>query len=181
MEALEHAFGADRVIMGDFAEITAGQNQFLRQFMTRSGLPQPPTVDYERDHNPSISARGLQIALGINPHLNTARERRVTRLFLQKHFSNQVEDRARPMPADLRRSVTDQMAAEYERLAARAAAALATPLEPPPLPAPPLPIVSKSAATATRRGKTSSTEPGGWSTGSVPVADRRTQGADVSR
>ena len=76
-------------------------------------------------------------------------------MFLQKHFSNQVEDRARPMPADLRQSVTDQMAAEYDRLAARAAAALATPLEVPPLPAPPLPDVSrKSAATATRRGKT---------------------------
>ena len=155
VEALEHAFGADRVIIGDFTEITAGQNQFLRQFMTRSGIPQPPTVDYERIENPSISGRGLQIALGINPHLNTARERRVTRLFLQKHFSNQVEDRARPMPEELRRSVTDQMAAEYERLAARAAAGLATPPEPPSVPTqPPKSASPKTAASAHRRGKT---------------------------
>ena len=154
VEALEHAFGADRVILGDFAEISGGQNQFLRQFMTRSGIPQPSTVDYERVHNPSISARGLQIARGINPHLHDARERRVTRLFLQKHFSNQLEDRARPMPADLRQSITDQMAAEYESLAARASTALATPPEPPPLPEQPLPEVSpRPAATATRRGR----------------------------
>jgi hypothetical protein len=154
VEALEHAFGADRVIIGDFTEIKAGQNQFLRQFMTRSGIPQPPTVEYERIENPSISARGLQIALGINPHLNTARERRVTRLFLQKHFSNQVEDRARPMPEELRRSVIDETAAEYEGLAARAAAGLATPPEPPPVPTSPPGVSPKAATTADRRGKT---------------------------
>ena len=79
-------------------------------------IPQPPAVEYERIENPSISARGLQIALGINPHLHNARERRVTRLFLQEHFSNQVEDRARPMPEELRQSVTDQTAAEYDEI-----------------------------------------------------------------
>ena len=127
VSALDQAFGADRVIMGDFAEIALGQNQFLRQFMTRAGLPQPPTVDYAAVRNRSISARGLEIALSINPHLRSASERRETRLFLQKHFSNQLEDRARPMPEDLRRSVQEQTAAEYEALAARAAAALDTP------------------------------------------------------
>ena len=151
VEALEHAFGADRVILGDFIETTAGQNQFLRLFMIRSGIPQPPTVDHQRIENPSISARGLDIALRINPHLHTDRERRVTRLFLQEHFSNQVEDRARPMPEGLRRSITGQMAAEYERLAGRAAASLATPLEPPPVPTPLPDVSSKSAVTANRR------------------------------
>ena len=105
--------------MGDFAEIALGQNQFLQQFMTRAGLPQPPTVDYEPVRNRSLSARGLEIALSINPHLSSASERKETRLFLQKHFSNQLEDRARPIPEDLRRSVQDQTAAEYEALAAR--------------------------------------------------------------
>ncbi len=127
VQALEHAFGADRVIMGDFAEITAGQNQFLSQFMTRSALPQPPTVDYPAIRNRSLSARGLEIALAINPHLSSASERRETRLFLQKYFSNQLEDRARPMPEDLRRSITDQTAAELEALIARAVADLDTP------------------------------------------------------
>jgi hypothetical protein len=127
VSALDDAFGADRVLLGDFAEITLGQNQFLQHFMTRAGLPQPPTVDYEPVRNRSLSARGLDIALSINPHLSSSSERRETRLFLQKHFSNQLEDRARPMPEDLRQSVQDQTAAEYEALAARAAAALGTP------------------------------------------------------
>jgi len=134
VEALEHAFGADRVIMGDFTEIKAGQNQFLRQFMTRTGIPRPPMVEYKPIRNPSISARGLQIALGVNPHLHDDEERKATRVFLQKHFSNQKEDRARPMPEDLRRSVTDETAAEYQGHAARAAASLAKPLESPRLP-----------------------------------------------
>ena len=127
VRALDDAFGAERVLMGDFAEIAAGQNEFLQQFMTRAGLPQPPTVDYEPVRNRSLSARGLEIALAINPYLTSDGERRETRLFLQKHFSNQLEDRARPMPEDLRRSVQDETAAEYEALASRAATALDTP------------------------------------------------------
>jgi len=127
VRALDDTFGADRVLVGDFGEIARGQNQFLQQFMTRAGLPQPPTVDYEAVRNRSLSARGLEIALSINPHLRSASERRETRLFLQKHFSNRLEDRARPMPADLRRSIQDQTAAELEALTARAAAGLDTP------------------------------------------------------
>jgi hypothetical protein len=127
VSALDDTFGADRVLMGDFAEIALGQNEFLQQFMTRAGLPQPPTVDYDPVRNRSLSARGLEIALSINPHLSSDSERRETRLFLQKHFSNRLEDRARPMPEDLRRSIQDETAAEYEALASRAAADLDTP------------------------------------------------------
>ena len=153
VEALEHAFGAERVILGDFAEIRAGQNQFLRQFMTRAGLPQPPTVEYETVRNASISARGLDIALAINPHLQDAKERRMTRVFLQQHFSNQVEERARPMPEELRRSITEDTAAEFEALAARAAADLATPRVPAPDPRPlPVDPPSPSVAGGRRRG-----------------------------
>jgi hypothetical protein len=134
VEALEGAFGADRVIVGDFAEMSAGQNQFLRQFMTRTGIPQPPSVKYRPIRNPSISARGLEIAFDINQYLHNDDERMLVRRFLQKHFSNQKEDRARPMPEELRRSITDGAAAEYERLAARAAADLASPPQPPLVP-----------------------------------------------
>lgn len=136
VQTLEDAFGAERVILGDFSEIKAGQNQFLRQFMTRAGLPQPPTVDYEKIRNASVSARGLEIALALNPHLHDANERRMTRVFLQQHFSNQQEERARPMPEELRRSITAETAAEFETLAARAAADLATPRVPAPDPVP---------------------------------------------
>jgi hypothetical protein len=127
VRALDDAFGADRVLVGDFSEIAMGQNQFLRQFMTRAGIPQPPTVDYEPIRNPSLSARGLEIALGINSHLKSDRERRASRLFLQKHFANHLEERARPMPEDQRRSMHEQTAEEFEALAARATASLDAP------------------------------------------------------
>lgn len=153
VQALDDAFGADRVHLGDFTEMRAGQNRFLELFMTRAGLPPPPTVEYETVRNPSISARGLDIARGINPHLRDARERRVTRLFLQKHFSNQVEDRARPMPEDLRRTVSEQAAAEFEALAARAAAALTSPLAPPPVRPLVEPRVTPPPANTPRRKK----------------------------
>lgn len=127
VEALEGAFGADRVILGDFHEIAAGQNEFLRWFMTRAGIPQPPDIDYAPVRNASISARGLEIAIGINRHLRSAKERQATRKFLQQYFSNRNDERARPIPEDMRRAITDQTAAEYEALAARAAASLASP------------------------------------------------------
>jgi hypothetical protein len=151
LKALDDAFGAERVLVGDFAEITAGQNQFLQQFMTRAGIPQPPTVVYEPVRNPSLSARGLEIALAINPHLSSAGERRASRMFLQKNFSNQVEDRARPMPEDLRRAVQDETAAEFEVLAARAAAGLQTP----PVISAAEPEPERSAAGRTRNRRTS--------------------------
>ena len=155
VEALEGAFGADRVMVGDFSEIAAGQNEFLRLFMTRTGIPQPPSVKYKPIHNPSISARGLQIALDINPYLHDDDERMLVRRFLQKHFSNQVEDRARPMPEELRRSITDQTAADFERLASRAAAGLVTPPEPAPVTkTTPRGVTSKPPVNATRRGRT---------------------------
>lgn len=125
--ALESAFGADRVILGDFTEIAEGQNQFLQRFMTRAGIPQPPVIDYAPVRNASISARGLEIALGINRHLRSSKERQATRKFLQQYFSNRKDDRARPMPDDVRRSIIVRTGAEYEALAARAAEALAAP------------------------------------------------------
>lgn len=134
VEALEDAFGADRVIVGDFTEMNAGQNRFLRQFMIRSGLPRPPIVEYTPIRNPSISARGVAIALDINQYLHDDDEQMLVRRFLQEHFSNQKEDRARPMPEELRRSITVETAAEFERLAARAAASLASPPKPPRVP-----------------------------------------------
>jgi hypothetical protein len=127
VEALEAPFGPEQVILGDFAEISAGQNEFLRRFMTRAGLPQPPVIDYAPVRNASISARGLEIALDINRHLRSSKERQATRKFLQQYFSNRKDARARPMPDELRRSLTEQTTAEYQALAARAAEAVTSP------------------------------------------------------
>lgn len=155
VQALDGTFGADRVHLGDFADMDEGNNAYLRTFMSRAGLPQPEAIDYATVRNPSVSARGLDIALGINPHLVDDAERRAVRLFLQKHFSNQVEERARPMPDDLRRAITEQTAEEFEALAARAATDLASPLSPHPgRPLPePEPVTKPSTAPPTRKRK----------------------------
>lgn len=117
VEDLREAFGSDRVVVGDFTEIAAGQDQFLQQFMSRTGIPQPQTVHYKPVRNPSFNARGLQIARDINHHLDDEDERMIMRKFLQKHFSNRRDGRAQPMPVELRRSIEEQTAAEYAMLA----------------------------------------------------------------
>lgn len=134
VEALDAAFGADRVILGDFADIAHGQNEFLRRFIARVGLPMPAEVRYAPVRNPSISDRGLRIALEINRHLRNTEERRVTRKFLQRHFSNRRGRRAAPMPDQVRQSLAEQAAAEERALAARAAAALDGPAPAAPAP-----------------------------------------------
>ena len=119
IEALDDAFGADRVIVGDFQEIAAGQNEFLRSFLVRCELPAPSMVNYRPIRNASISVRGLELALKINPYLENKDQRRAARDFLQAHFSNRTGERARPMPDDVRALLSAQNAPEYERLAAR--------------------------------------------------------------
>lgn len=120
VDVLDDTFGAERVVVGDFGTISAGQNEFLIHFMERCGLPVPNTVDYRPVRNASVSARGLEIALKINPHLENIDERRSTRKFLQDNFSNVTGERARPMPAPVRVDLDARTADEYARLSERA-------------------------------------------------------------
>jgi len=120
VDALDDAFGAGRVVIGDFSTISAGQNEFLAHFMERCGLPVPGSVDYRPLRNPSVSARGLEIALQINPFLENIEERRAARRFLQDNFSNVTGERARPMPAAVREDLDARTTDEYQRLSERA-------------------------------------------------------------
>ena len=120
VDALDDTFGAERVVIGDFSTISAGQNEFLAHFMQRCGLPLPGTLDYRPVRNASVSARGLEIALRINPFLQNIKERRATRKFLQENFSNVTGERARPMPASIREDLDARTAGEYRRLSERA-------------------------------------------------------------
>jgi len=116
---LQDAFGAQRVVVGDFTEISGGQDEFLRRFIVRTGMPVPSEVRYRPVRNASISARGLVIARQINRHLTSTQERKAARKFLQDNFSNRAGDRATPMPDDVRDALERQDAAEYAELSKR--------------------------------------------------------------
>jgi len=125
VEALDAVFGADRVFVGDFLDIAEGQENLLRGFMERAGLERPPAedLDYGPVRNASISVRGLELAMDINPLLRKDREEpHAVRTFLQKHWSNQQFDRAHPMPAELRSQVG---AGDHVELAHRSRAGVA--------------------------------------------------------
>ena len=125
--ALDEVFGEDRVVLGDFREIGEGQPEFLRRFLVRAGLPQPTEIAYTPVRNPSVSDRGLRMALAINPLLEAPSERKEARKFLQRHFNNRSGERARPMPDHLREQLRRADEPEYQRLAARAEASLVAP------------------------------------------------------
>lgn len=118
VDALQAAFGAERVVIADFGEISEGQNEFLARFFRRTGLPAPSELDYRPVRNASVSTVGLELALKINPYLETTKQRRAARDFLQQNFSNVSGERARPMTAAVRQELDDQTATEYDSLVA---------------------------------------------------------------
>lgn len=86
--ALTDAFGPARVAIADFSEIGAGQEQFLRTFISRVDRSLSPEIDYPVRRNPSIGDLGLDIALALNAHVKSQTERKAARVFLQKNYSN---------------------------------------------------------------------------------------------
>lgn len=146
--ALQSSFGHDRVVVADFSEISSGQNDFLAKFLQRSGLPLPREINYKPVRNASVSSVGLELALKINPHLETPEQRRAARVFLQQNFSNVHGDRAQPMPHDVRQELNDQTATEYESVCLSGATI-------PPAPAiePPKPPSKSSILRRARRGR----------------------------
>jgi hypothetical protein len=88
VDALHEAFGPADVEVVDFGLIAAGQDAFISHLLTRID----PRLDFRVSHdlvkNRSVSARGLEMALEVNPHLKTGAERRALRILLQTHFSN---------------------------------------------------------------------------------------------
>jgi hypothetical protein len=124
VDALERHFGVEAVVIGDFEEIRRGQDEFLRRFIERAGIPSPTRVSYAALRNPSVSRTGMEVALAVNPYLENRAQRRAMRDFLQTHFSNATGERARPMPDDLRIELGDRTADEYRRLVARTPASL---------------------------------------------------------
>lgn len=116
VEALVEHFGADRVEVVDFGLIREGQNAFIADFLSRVDPDLPVTPDYRPVRNPSISDKGLRLALAANPHLRSDWERKALRTFLQRHFSNRRYPRPVLLTPEQRREIRERYAGEYEEL-----------------------------------------------------------------
>ncbi len=114
---LGEAFGPGNVEVVDFRLMaTAGQEEFLRHLLTRIDPRLDFPVSYAAERNRSLSGRGLQMALALNPYLETGVERKAARTFLQENFSNVGEARPQLLSADQRADLAGRYAAEYEAL-----------------------------------------------------------------
>jgi hypothetical protein len=110
VEMLRSAFGDTNVEIIDFRLITRGQNDFLREFFRRVDPDIEIDIDYRPRRNPSVSEKGLALALAANPLLRNHRERKAMRTFLQARFSN----RAYPRPQLLTEAERERIEAFYE-------------------------------------------------------------------
>ncbi|WP_386685104.1 hypothetical protein [Loktanella sp. R86503] len=116
VDALKREFGADRVTVIDFELIRQGQMRFIQEFVSRTISPDITVdTDYDSVKNPSISARGLEIALRVNPLLEKG-EKGLMRKFLQANFSNQTEPRPVLMDDELRDNLIAKYQSEYREL-----------------------------------------------------------------
>lgn len=88
VDAMHRSFGKERVIVKDFLDIKQGQDEYLRRFFEAIDVDPGMSVSYAPVRNPSVSGKGMQMALAANPHLRTSGQRRAVRRFLQQHFSN---------------------------------------------------------------------------------------------
>lgn len=116
VDKLHEVFGREQVDVVDFRTIKRGQEAYIGEFFTRIDPRWTFDIEYGAMRNPSVSDKGLQMALAANPHLKSGGERKLMRKFLQKHFSNQRYPRPVLLSDDERQELRDRYAAEYEAL-----------------------------------------------------------------
>lgn len=116
VDSLVAQFGPARVEVVDFGLIREGQNAFIADFLRRVDPSLDITPDYRPVRNPSISGKGLKIALAANKHLRSDWERKAMRKFLQRHFSNRTYPRPTLLSPAQRRQIRERYAPEYEEL-----------------------------------------------------------------
>lgn len=116
VEHLRDVFGLANVTVGGFDEIQAGQEEFLRLFFKRvdRGIELDPS--YKARRNPSISAKGLEIALSANRYLRSGGDRQKMRKFLQANFSNVKYPRPTLFSEEQRADIGRRYDSEYDRL-----------------------------------------------------------------
>lgn len=121
VDSFVKTFGEDNVHIGDFRTIKEGQEKFLKRFVEALMPGVDGDYEYGSVHNVGLSARGLHIALRINPLLKrdkATRETRKVRNFLQENFSSLNE----PKPVLLSEEVREQLmrySGEYDQIIKR--------------------------------------------------------------
>ena len=116
IDALGAEFGQENVKIVDFSLIRKGQDTFISEFIKQNiSEDLIPDLDYAKVHNASISDRGLQLALRINPLLKRE-ETSSVRKFLQENFSNQTEPRPNLLSADMKAVLKDRYESDYNGL-----------------------------------------------------------------
>ena len=116
VEALRATFGPTQVEVIDFRTIRQGQDAYIADFFRRIAPRYTFDTTYQAMRNPSISDKGLRMALAANPHLESGEERRAMRKFLQKHFSNVRHPRPVLLTEGQKQELHDRYAAEYDML-----------------------------------------------------------------
>jgi hypothetical protein len=114
--ALRSTFGDDRVVVMDFREIRLGQDAFLARFFEAIGVDAGDGISYKPVRNPSVSEKGMRMALAVNPHLETPDQRVAVRKFLQRHFSNRKYPRPVLFDEEQRAQMSRRYDEEYEQL-----------------------------------------------------------------
>jgi hypothetical protein len=114
IETAREAFGQSAVHVIDFELLrNGGPEAYLAEFMAVADPGRPIAITAPEADNASLSARGLQIALAMNPLLIDKDERVATRKFLQQHFSNRSFPRPVLLTADQRADIEQRYSAEY--------------------------------------------------------------------
>jgi len=115
-DSIRKRFGKENVNIAPFEEIHSGQAAFLRNFFLRAQLDVKIDTNYKPMRNLSIGDKGLKIALAVNKFMITGKEKKLMRIFLQKHFSNR--DYPRPLLLDdaYKLAIRHKWADEYESL-----------------------------------------------------------------
>lgn len=107
----------EKVIIAHLGAHKTATSLVQRYFRDKRAYYAKPELDYETIQNSSISDRGLQLALRMNPLLEPT-ETNVVRRFLQEHFSNRTEPRPNLMAPDLKRELQNRYGDEYKALVA---------------------------------------------------------------
>ena len=116
VDALRDAFGPDAVEILDFRQVQRDPQAYLTDFFHRIDPALSVDVDLPAVRNPSISDKGLRLALAANPHLTSHAERRLMRVFLQDSFSNIDYPRPVLLTDDQKTQLQQRYGAEYEAL-----------------------------------------------------------------
>jgi hypothetical protein len=116
VDALTEHFGPEGVDVVDFGLIRAGQDAFLADFLRRIDPTLEITPSYAPIRNPSISGKGLRIALAANKHLRSDVERKAMRVFLQRYFSNRTFARPVLLSEEQKAQLQARYGEEYRAL-----------------------------------------------------------------